>query len=122
MAQSTLRLSVESKHLVRGFACNPAGFRTDSFSSKTPVANLIQTPTATEGTITFSGQEYIIGGNAPNSFTYESHSVKTLRDGGQKLEVIFAAPSPLPEGLVAKVIYEAPQHRPGSYQVYSDRK
>lgn len=100
-------INLESSYFIRIFDLSDSAFRTSAFQALPSHAELILPPGSEEGKLTVNGVAYILGGSPDESFSYDSHCLTPLTDGGTRLEITFAVPGRLPKGLVVKAIYEA---------------
>jgi hypothetical protein len=83
--------TIRNPFFARNFADTAVGFRTESFRALRPARDLLAAAAA-EATVTIHGLAHRLGGTAPDAFGLMTAITKSLSDGGERLEVTFAAP------------------------------
>lgn len=107
-----MSVTVKSPHVRRSLKLTAAGLVTTSFTAGATGVDLISRATEGEGFVTINGRTYAFGARTGLAFRYVRHTVTRLPNGGQKLEVVFAGPVDLPQGLTVTLVYEAPGAAP----------
>ncbi|MHB1458462.1 MAG: hypothetical protein ACYC0V_16260, partial [Armatimonadota bacterium] len=90
-----ISFSVKSVHVKRSFTLTNSGLVTTSFTDRASRVELIAVPAKGEGSVAINGQTYALGASIGHAFRYAGHTTTRIMKGGQRLEVMFAAPKDL---------------------------